>query len=139
LRNWLTKAQIELLLKKAVDEVAAHYGLGPTVDVRLYECLFINNKQNKRTRDLRDVGIENHGIGRIICPTGRYCARILRQISSVPVSVSVEQHDGMLNNRIDILRVFMAVSGRRKRRRKKATSFGPDSGGDDDDDDDDVS
>jgi hypothetical protein len=131
----LTTAEIELLLKKAVDSTAADYGLPPTVDVRLYDCQFVNNKQNKTTRDLRIVGIENHGVGRIICPNDRYCATLLRKISSVPVSVSIAQNLGVSMNRIDILRVFMVLSARRKRRRRKAAHGG--AGGDSEDDDDD--
>ena len=131
----LTTAEIELLLKKAVDSTAADYGLPPTVDVRLYDCQFVNNKQNKKTRDLRIVGIENHGVGRIICPNDRYCATLLRKISSVPVSVSIAQNLGFSMNRIDILRVIMDLSARRKRRRRTAAHGG--AGGDSEDDDDD--
>ena len=65
----LTTAEVELLIKKAVDTTAADYGLPPSIDVRLYDSQFLNNKQNKKTRDLRVVGIENHGVGRIICPS----------------------------------------------------------------------
>jgi hypothetical protein len=90
-----TTAEVELLLKKAVDTAAAEYGLPPSVDVRLYDCQFLNNKQNNKTRDLRVVGIENHGVGRIICPSNQYCAILLRKISSV--SVSIAQFVGVVN------------------------------------------
>ena len=128
----LTTAEVELLLKKAVDTTAADYGLPPSIDVRLYDSQFLNNKQNKKTRDLRVVGIENHGVGRIICPSNLYCSTLLRKISSV--SVSIAQNMGLSTNRIDILRVSMDLSARRKRRRRK-TALSGDGGGSEDEDD----
>ena len=69
--------------RRAVDSTAAASGLPPTVDVRLYDCPFINNKENRKTSDLCDVGTENHSIERINCPSGRYCATFLLLVPSV--------------------------------------------------------
>ena len=87
----------------------------------------MNNKQNRKTRTLREVGIENHGVGCIICSNGAYCATLLRSISSIPVSISTPDST-------EVLRVAMAISALRKRRRRKAPL--EESGGAYDDEDD---
>ena len=112
-----TKAEIELLLKTAVDAPAAELGLASTVHVHLYECRFVNNKQNRKTRALREVSIENHGVGRIICTNGAYCAALLRSISSTPVSIPTP-------DRTEVLRVSMAISARGKATTEKGSSRG---------------
>jgi hypothetical protein len=128
-----TKTEIEMLLKQAVDNTAAKYGLPPSVDVRLYETRFGSNKQNPNIIGLCAVGVENHGIGRVICPDGKYCAALMRQISTVPVSVSIARDINSAASDIEILRVSMALSARRKRHRRKKASGSNDGSGKDDD------
>ncbi len=96
-----TNTEIEMFIKKAVDTTAAKYGLPPSVDVSLYNCQFVSSKHGQ-IGNLCAVGIENHGIGRVICPDRQYCAALLRQISSIPVSVYVAGGNEMATSNTDI-------------------------------------